>query len=182
MNEPATKAQSMKRCIAKDKLTNERGISLIVVLMVMAILLSVVGAGLLFSGINTKVAVNYRTGTRAFYAADVGINSVATALTLNPSISSTSQQVPQPTGSAGTLCYRFGKRDGTQPSLQPSLKSNPGYSLGSGTGYNTSGYSFYQYQLNVTGTYSTGSSCPTIGNETAAREVEAQAMYGPVSQ
>ncbi|HVO94745.1 MAG TPA: pilus assembly PilX N-terminal domain-containing protein, partial [Terriglobales bacterium] len=105
-----TKLRRLKYSVINSPLNNNRGISLIVVLMVMAILLSIVGAGLLFSGINTKVAMNYRTGTRAFYAADVGINSIASALTLNPSISSTSQQVPQPTGSAGTLCYRFGKR------------------------------------------------------------------------
>ncbi len=165
----------------KLPLTNDNGITLIVVLMVMAILLSIVGAGLLFSGINTKVAMNYRTGTRAFYAADVGINSIATTLTLNPSFTSTAQVIAQPSGSSGILCYRFGKRDGTASTPQPVHKSSPGYSLGTGTGYNTSGYSFYQYQLNVTGMYSIASSCPSVGNETAAREVEAQAQYGPVS-
>jgi Tfp pilus assembly protein PilX len=59
----------------KSKLRDSQGITLVVVLMVMAILLSVVGAGLLFSGINTKITGNYQTGTRAFYAADIGINS-----------------------------------------------------------------------------------------------------------
>lgn len=166
----------------KSPLRNERGISLVVVLLVMAILVSIVGAGLLFSGINTKVAMNYRTGTRAFYAADVGINAIASALTLSSTFSSSPQQIPQPSGSSGTLCYRFGKRDGTVPSPQPMLKTNPGFSLGSGTGYNTSGYSFYQFQLNVTGAYSTGAGCPSVGSETAAREIEAQLLYGPVSQ
>lgn len=166
----------------KASLGNERGISLVVVLLVMALLLSVVGAGLLFSGINTKVAMNYRTGTRAFYAADVGVNAIASAITLSSTFSATPQQIPQPSGSSGTLCYRFGKRDGTVPSPQPVLKTNPGFSLGSGTGYNTSGYSFYQFQLNVTGAYNAGASCPAVGSETAAREIEAQVLYGPVSQ
>ena len=47
----------------KSKLRDSQGITLVVVLMVMAILLSVVGAGLLFSGINTKISGNYQTGS-----------------------------------------------------------------------------------------------------------------------
>jgi hypothetical protein len=155
---------------------DQRGISLIVVLMVMAILLSVIGTGLLFSGINTKITMNYRTGAQAFNAADIGIIAVASTITINPSFSST----PVPLGN-GT-CYRFGKRDGTVPSPQPVEKSAAGYSLSSGTGYNTSGYTFYQYQINVTGTYSSGGNCAAVGAELAAREVEAQAWYGPVSK
>jgi PilX N-terminal len=159
-----------------SKLRNSQGITLIVVLMLMAILLSVVGAGLLFSGINTKITGNYQTGTRAFYAADIGINAVASAITPGSSPSST------PFSLGNNVCYRFGKRDGTVPSFQPTVKSGTGFSLGSGTGYNTSGYAFYQYQINVTGTFSPGTSCPTVGTETAAREVEAQATYGPVAK
>jgi hypothetical protein len=158
------------------KLRNCHGITLIVVLMVMAILLSVVGAGLLFSGINTKITGNYQTGTRAFYTADIGINAVASVITPGSSPSST------PVSLGNNVCYRFGKRDGTIPSFQPSVKSGAGFSLGSGTGYNASGYAFYQYQINVTGTFSPGTSCPTVGTETAAREVEAQATYGPVAK
>ena len=160
----------------KGKLPNDRGISLVVVLMVMAILLTVIGAGLLFSGINTKVAMNYRTGNKAFNAADTGILAIASVITPGTTPSST------PALLGNSLCYRFGKRDGTIPSLTPVLKPGTGYSLGSGTGYNTSGYSFYQYTVNVTGTYSTGSTCPSVGNEMAAREVEALALYGPVAQ
>ena len=74
--------------------------------------------------------------------------------------------------------------NGTVPSphSNPSIKSGVGFFSGSGTGYNASGYSFYQYQINVTGTFSPGTSCPSVGTETAAREVEAQAMYGPVAK
>ncbi len=160
----------------KSKLKDSQGITLVVVLMVMAILLSVIGAGLLFSGINTKITSNYNTGMKAFYAADTGISAVASALTLTPAFSSA------PVSIGNSLCYRFGKRDGTIPSPQPVPKSGKGFSLGSGTGYNTSGYSFYQYQINVTGTFSPGTSCPSVGNETAAREIEAQAVYGPVAK
>jgi len=160
----------------KSKLGDSQGITLVVVLMVMAILLSVVGAGLLFSGINTKITGNYQTGTRAFYAADIGINAVASAVTPGSSPSST------PVSLGNNVCYRFGKRDGTVPSFQPAIKSGTGFSLGSGTGYNASGYSFYQYQINVTGTFNPATNCPSVGNETAAREIEAQAMYGPVAK
>jgi hypothetical protein len=160
----------------RSKLGNSQGITLLVVLMVMAILLSVVGAGLLFSGINTKITGNYQTGTRAFYAADIGINAVTSALTPGSAPSST------PVSLGNNVCYRFGKRDGTLPSFQPAIKSGAGFSLGSGTGYNTSGYAFYQYQINVTGTFSSGTSCPAVSTETAAREVEAQATYGPVAK
>lgn len=160
----------------KARLDNNQGISLVVVLMVMAILLTVIGAGLIFSGINTKVAMNYRTGIRAFNAADTGMLAIALSVTPGAIPSST------PISLASNLCYRFGKRDGTLPSMTPTMKSEVGYSLGSGTGYNVSGYSFYQYQVNVTGTYNTTSTCPSVGNETAAREVEALALYGPVAQ
>jgi hypothetical protein len=158
------------------KLRDERGISLVVVLMIMAILLSVIGSGLLFSGINTKITSNYRTGTRAFYAADTGINAIASALTMNPTFSST------PVNLGSNLCYRFGRRDGSLPSSQPIERPRAGYNLAQGTGYNASGYSDYQYQINVTGTFNPGTSCPSVGSETAAREVEAQVVFGPVAQ
>lgn len=158
------------------KFRDERGISLVVVLMIMAILLSVIGGGLLFSGINTKITSNYRTGTRAFYAADTGINAIASAITVNPTFSST------PVNLGSNLCYRFGRRDGSLPSAQPVARPRTGYNIAQGTGYNASGYSDYQYQINVTGTFNSGTSCPAVGAETAAREVEAQVVFGPVAQ
>ena len=162
----------------KARLKNNQGISLVVVLMVMAILLTVIGAGLIFSGINTKVAMNYRTGTRAFNAADTGMLAIALSVTPGAIPSST------PVTLGNNLCYRFGNRLGTPSSMTPTLKTQGGYSLGSGTSNynNNSGYAFYQYQVNVTGTFSTAVTCPSIGNETAAREVEALALYGPVAQ
>ena len=92
----------------KARLNNNQGISLVVVLMVMAILLTVISAGLIFSGINTKVAMNYRTGTRAFNAADTGMLAVALSVTPGTTPSST------PVTLGDNLCYRFGKRDGTR--------------------------------------------------------------------
>ena len=157
----------------KSKLTNDRGITLVVVLMVMVILLSVIGAGLLFSGINTKITANYQTGTRAFYAADTGISAAVNQLALDPTIATAAFSKNIGNG----LAYRSGHRTDTTPQPLQFLRttSQAGYSLGNGSGYNPSGYSFYEYQMNVTGTYTTA-----FGTELAGREIEAIAAYGPV--
>src|SRR4051812_20164221 len=55
------------------KLKDDRGITLVVVLTLMVVLLSIIGAGLLFSGVNLKITSNYQSGTKAFYAADMGL-------------------------------------------------------------------------------------------------------------
>jgi PilX N-terminal len=171
MDRPSLKARSVKSKVADD-----RGITLIVVLMIMVILLSVIGAGLMFSGINTKIAMNYRTGTKAFNAADIGINTVATLVSNPPNFPANTTSFAL----GSNLCYRFGYRDGSVPSTTPVIKSTGGFSLRSGEGSNAGGYAFYQYPIAVTGIYSTGA-CPSLGNETAARVVEAQALYGPAN-
>jgi hypothetical protein len=156
-----------------SKLNNERGITLLVVLMIMVIMLSVVGAGLLFSGVSTKITANYQTGTRAFYAADAGVSTGLTQLTLdtNTATAAFSRNL------GGGLAYRSGRRTDSTP--QPlefvRARSQPGYSLGAGTGYNASGYSFYEYEIHVTGTYTSAG-----GSELAGREIEAIGLYGPV--
>jgi Tfp pilus assembly protein PilX len=157
----------------KSKLKNDRGITLVVVLMVIVILLSVIGGGLLFSGINTKISANYQTGTKAFYAADTGISAALNQLTLDPTTSTAALSKNM----GGGLAYRSGHRTASTPQPLQFLRttSQAGYSLDSGTGYNPSGYSFYQYQMNVTGTYTTA-----YGTELAGREIEAIAAYGPV--
>lgn len=157
----------------KPKLQDNQGVTLVVVLVVMMILLSIIGAGLLFSGINTKITANYQTGTKAFYAADTGINAAVNQLALDPSVATAA--LSRDLG--GGLAYRSGHRtDSTPQPLQfLRMKSESGYSLGSGTGYNASGYAFYEYRMNITGTYTT-----TYGTELAGREIEAIATYGPV--
>jgi hypothetical protein len=157
----------------KPILSNEHGITLIVVLMVMVILLSVVGAGLLFSGVNTKITANYQTGTRAFYAADIGVSAALTQLVMD----TTAATAPFTRTMDGGLAYRSGRRtDATpQPLRFLRTRSPSGFSLSSGSGSNASGYVVLDYQINVTGTY-TGA----FGNELAGREIEAVAAYGPV--
>jgi len=54
-------------------LRNSQGIALVVVLMLMVILLSITGASLLFSRLNVKTAIHFRSGGGAVHAADAGI-------------------------------------------------------------------------------------------------------------
>lgn len=55
------------------QLKNNQGIALAVVIMIMAILVSITGASLLFSSLNLKTASNLKTAGGAIYAADAGI-------------------------------------------------------------------------------------------------------------
>src|SRR5574341_1046212 len=52
---------------------NNRGIALAIVIMIMAVLLSITGASLLFSSLNIKTASNLKAGAGAIHAADAGI-------------------------------------------------------------------------------------------------------------
>jgi hypothetical protein len=160
------------------KLKDERGITLVVVLTVMIVLLSIVGAGLLFSGVNLKITSNYQAGAKAFYAADMGIQHGISLINTSGALPAFSLSSGLPSG----LSYRSGT-DPTNCTPQASTfvgsKPSAGYSLGSGTGYNTSGYTFYQYKIDVVGNFSATGSCAA---GSAARVVEAQAVYGPVAQ
>jgi Tfp pilus assembly protein PilX len=166
----------------RAKVTGDEGITLVVVLMLMAILLSVIGAGLLFSGVNTKITVSYQQGTRAFYAADAGLGEAVSQLSANQTaVEAITINPPRDLSGDGRLRYRGGGR--TAPASTPvaqyvGSRIGTGDTLSSGlAGYNESnGYSYYQYQLNVTGTYQAG------GTELAGRSVEAQALFGPVAQ
>lgn len=55
------------------RLKNNQGIALVMLIMLMVILLSATGAGLLFSGLNLKVASNLKAGSAALHVADAGI-------------------------------------------------------------------------------------------------------------
>ena len=64
----------------KTILRNERGLTLAVVLMMMVVLLSITGAGLLFSSLNLKASANLKGGTAAMQAADAGIQHALAAI------------------------------------------------------------------------------------------------------
>ncbi len=160
--------------IRRSVLKLDGGMALVVVIMVMALLLSIVAAGLISSGIDLKIANSFDLGSRAFYAADTGVQVGVAKLQLD-----TTKATQGFHGTLdGGLAFRSGSRNtvGDQQSLfRGTRNAAPGFSIGSGTGYNPSGYVFYKYQINVTGTVTTAAS-----TEAGAREVEAQAEYGPV--
>ncbi|MBI4489686.1 MAG: pilus assembly PilX N-terminal domain-containing protein [Deltaproteobacteria bacterium] len=58
----------------KAILKTKQGMALVVIIMVMLILLSITGAGLLFSGLDLKTTSQHRTGTTAFYATEAGLS------------------------------------------------------------------------------------------------------------
>src|SRR5436309_2799336 len=64
----------------KTILRSERGFTLAIVLMMMVILLSISGAGLLFSSLNLKASANLKGGTVALQAADAGIQHALAAI------------------------------------------------------------------------------------------------------
>jgi hypothetical protein len=55
------------------QLNNERGIALVVVILIMTIFLSITSANLLFSALNLKTAAHFNAGSAAIYVADAGI-------------------------------------------------------------------------------------------------------------
>ncbi len=160
------------------KLRDNQGITLVVVLMTMAILLSVISGGLLFSGVSTKITSNYQQGTRAFYAADAGLGEAVSIVSANQTAVE-AINISRDINGDGKLKYRGGGRTTPGPVAQfIGTRTGVGDTLSSGlSGYNESGgYTYYQYQLEVTGTYEAS------GTELAGRSLQAQAVFGPVSQ
>jgi len=156
-------------------LKNDRGISLVVVLMIMVLLLSITGAGLIFSGTGLRTVGAYRAGNQALYAADTGISQAVTQLALDPAVATVAIS---PVNMGGGVSYRSGPRNavGAQPFGQPTPRYPTDCSMGSGTanysGSQSGGCVSYRYQINVTGTGPIG----------AAREIEAQTEFGPIPQ
>ena len=153
-------------------LKNERGMALAVLTMLVAILASMTGAALLFSRIDLMISGNYRTGTGALYAADAGVGVALSRLQVDIEQSKAAFG-PTPIDASGGYTYRSGKRtdSGPQPIEHTGFKHLPGYSMGTGTGYNPSGFVFHTYDIHVTGMGPLDSS---------AREIEALGAYGPV--
>lgn len=146
--------------------TDERGIALVIALSIMALLL-VGGVFLLrMSSIEGDIAYNTVWAEGSFFAADAAINVALDMIA--PNVQSCAG-TPVAMGSGysyqilhtapNTTCFA-----GTQ--------QEAGYSLGSGTGYNPSGYVFYTFAFTGSGT----------GPRSAQRTIDAQAAYGPIAQ
>ncbi len=157
----------------KAILKDNRGITLVVLMMLIAILASMAGATLLYSRVDLMISSNLKRGTQALYAADAGVGEALNQISGNVAGSITKFPPPDETRDLGQgFSYRSGRRIDKVP--QPlefiGFRTAAGYSLGSGTGYNPSGYVFLTYKIHVTGT----------GPVTAAREIEALGGFGPV--
>ena len=154
---------------SNSRVKGEAG-SVAVIAILMMTLLSLVGSTLLaMSMTENSIASNDLWSEGAFQAAEAGIHAGIDQLSANQTTSS--QSVPVTT--IGTrYAYRSGRRSDSdsQPLEFVGARTEAGYSIGLGTGYNPSGYAFYAYRINATGT----------GPRMAQREIEALAEYGPV--
>ena len=158
------------------RLRGERGSVLVVAILVMMVLSFIGMAIMTLSVTEHSMAYNTVWGEGAFAMAEAGINAGINQLSANSTTST--QAVTCNTTlfscSATTYSYRSGSKSDTsaQPLNFVKSRTEPGYSVAIGTGYNPSGYAFHSYRINATGT----------GPRNAVREIEAQAEYGPVAQ
>lgn len=156
-------------------LRGERGSVLVVAILVMMVLSFIGMAMMTLSVTEHSMAYNAVWGEGSFAAAEAGVNVGINQLSANTTTAT--QQIP-PTGTSVTIgtsyAYRSGGKSdaGPQPLKFVKSRTEPGYSIAIGTGYNPAGYAFNAYQINATGT----------GPRNAVREIELQAEYGPVAQ
>jgi len=153
---------------------NQRGSVIMIALLVM-IVLSLLGVALLtLSGTEDNIAYNALWSEGAFAAADAGVQTGLNQLSPNSATSTVA--IPVTTIGTGTYTYQFRSGQRTDTSPQPLVfmgsRVATGYSLAIGTGYNPSGYAFYSYRIDATGS----------GPHNAQREIEVLAEYGPVAQ
>ncbi len=157
-------------------LRGERGSVLVVAILVMMVL-SFLGMAIMTISV-TEHSMAYHTvwAEGAFVAAEAGINAGINQLSANTTTSTQPVSCdPAVFGSCATYSYRSGGKNDTvaQPLQFVTSRTEPGYSIAIGTGYNPSGYSFNSYRINATG---------TMQQRNALREIEVQAEYGPVAQ
>jgi Tfp pilus assembly protein PilX len=150
----------------------EAGSVLIIALLLM-ILLSLLGVTLLTVATSEhSIAANSEWSEGALMAAEAGLNRGLNQLSAN---AQTSLAQINLTDIGSGYKYRSGPRTGSAAPLEfMGTRTEPGYSIAVGTGYNPSGYAFHTYRVR-----STGTGGPI---QMATREVEVQAEYGPVSQ
>jgi Tfp pilus assembly protein PilX len=151
---------------------SERGISLIVVIMLMVIILAITGAGLLFSSIDLRITGNYRAGTQAFYGADTGASTGFAQIGMNTetSIAAFSGTANGGTYCSGTIANTAGCT-APQPLVPLGTIPATGCSLGRGTQLNSGTCYLQEYQIDATG----------VGPLNASRQVQALATFGPLN-
>jgi len=161
------------------RVRDEAGSVAVIAILIMA-LLSLLGTSLLMMSLTENtIASNDLSTEGAFQAAEAGLNVAVDQL----GASTAASTVAIPVTGIGPLCpptflqpcytYRSGRRTDPGPTTQTFVGTTTmsGYSIGLGTGYNNpTGYVFYVYKVNATGT----------GPRGAVREIESQAAFGPV--
>jgi Tfp pilus assembly protein PilX len=157
---------SVETYAASNRSHDERGLALVIALSVMALLL--VGAVVLLRvvSIDRDVAANTVAAEGAFFAADAAVNVALD--TIAPDVEScASARTPIGGGYAYQVLH-------TPPNAScfTGTQRLAGYSAGSGTGYNASGYVFYTFAFTGVGT----------GPRSTQRTIEARAVYGPIAQ
>ena len=160
--------------------SRERGSVLVVAVLVMMVLSFLGMAIMTMSVTEHSMAYNMVWGEGAFAAAEAGINAGINQLSANTT--NALNPIPSLNNKAtigGSYQYWSGGKStsGGQPLKFVTSRTEPGYSVAIGTGYNPSGYVFNSYQINAT-----GQTALTLANKNAVREIEVQAEYGPVAQ
>ena len=142
--------------------------------LLLMVLLSLLGITLLtVAATEHTVAFNGLWSDGALMAAEGGVNMGINQLSANAATSTQAIPVTQIPAGQGPYQFRSGTRTSGVQDLQfISSRTEAGYSIAVGTGYNRSGYVFDTYRINATGT----------GPRLAVREVEVQAEYGPVAR
>ncbi|NWG04883.1 MAG: pilus assembly PilX N-terminal domain-containing protein [Syntrophaceae bacterium] len=138
--------------MGKFNLKNEKGVALVVAL-IMLIILTFIGISSISSSVfETRISGNERVGSSAFYAAEGGVNVGISRL---PEISAYSGNI----GSDET--YRSGKLTDSSPQPQKNLgvMFKPGFETT---------WEFRRFQINATG--------ESLG---AKKEIEVQVSLGP---
>ena len=141
--------------------------SILVIALLFMTLLSLLGITLLtVASTEHSLAYNAVWSEAALMAAEAGVNKGINQVSANPVTSIAAIPV---TTLATNYTYRSGKETDSAPQRFTFVgtRTEAGYSLST-----NSGYTFNVYRITATGT----------GPNSAQREVEAQAEYGPVSQ
>jgi hypothetical protein len=151
---------------ASHRRRDDRGVAVVIALSVMAVLL--VGAVVLLRvvSIDRDVAANTVAAEGTFFAADAAVNVALD--TIAPDVDNcASPRTPIGAGYTYEVLH-------TPPNAScfAGTQRLAGYSAGSGTGYNPSGYVFYTFAFTGVGT----------GPRSTQRTIEARAVYGPVAQ
>jgi hypothetical protein len=146
---------------ARPPWADERGIASFVALFIMAILLTVGTFLVRMSATEGDIVSNAVWSEGSFFAAEAGVSRGIDQVT--PTV--TTATIPSTALGGSSFSYQ-GNTEFVETTQQP------GYSLGSGTGYNPGGFVFYSYDVSGTGT----------GPRSAQRQIEVRAAYGPVAK